>query len=148
VLDGIICPVCGEQCGATTGAHVAPAECPRCGTNIETSPPLPGPADEGLIVDWLSSAASQDGPEPIRGELACPTCGYEGPMDRDGERPVCPACRSELPILAGRRIVRCPGCGQAFGLSEEDRDRTILCPRCKRFLGCLVTGDRGRRGRR
>jgi hypothetical protein len=48
--------------------------------------------------------------------------------------------------------VDCPGCGKAVEYSDKDRGKTILCPGCNYFLGCLIPAEkhtyRKRRGRR
>lgn len=40
------------------------------------------------------------------------------------------------------RTIRCPECNLMIGIRGEDRARTIVCERCRYFLGCVVKGGR------
>jgi uncharacterized paraquat-inducible protein A len=57
----------------------------------------------------------------------------------DGDRGLCPACGDPWQDRGG--IVRkaaCPDCGQVILLTDEHRGKTVVCPRCRSLLGCLV----------
>jgi hypothetical protein len=72
------------------------------------------------------------------------------PGDADG--PACFAAEVEVepePVaLIGFREAACPDCQRALLLAEDDRGKTVICPGCKRFLGCLWPEDRARPWRR
>jgi DNA-directed RNA polymerase subunit RPC12/RpoP len=67
-------------------------------------------------------------PKDRFGAVACPTCGE---LDRPPRR-------------RGRSRTVCLDCGLIFELSSRDRGRTILCPGCNYFLGCLLPIERER----
>jgi hypothetical protein len=104
------------------------------------------PTDD-LIATWLSEGPV--GPPPVKSyEFACRFCGYLGPTphkDRLGMIS-CPACgevaRSRRKY--GRSRTVCPDCCLVFELSAHDRGRTVLCPGCNYFLGCLLPLERPR----
>lgn len=127
------CPLCGEVFEAARGS------CPGCGL-----------AAEDMVASWVSGP----GEVATAGEEAiCPACGYAGELDSQGDLAICPACLVAVPkdreatASLVRRVVPCPGCGLAIGLTDADRDRTVVCSRCQYFLGCLLKGER-RRARR
>jgi phage FluMu protein Com len=68
-------------------------------------------------------------------------------LERD--RALCPACSNPWQDRGG--IIRkalCSECGQVLLLTEQHRGKTILCPRCHSLLGCLVSDEATRSGRR
>jgi hypothetical protein len=130
----VACPACGA------GWDDADASCPACGFVNPASPPV-----EDLIASWVVTSTPPEPPSAER-DTVCLACGYEGPMESspDGHRGPCPACGDPWPELGGIiRKVACPDCGEVIPLTGEHRGKTIVCPRCHSFLGCLV----GRRGR-
>ena len=63
----------------------------------------------------------------------------------DGDRVLCPACGDPWQDRGG--IIRksiCPDCGQVILLTEQHRSKTIICPKCRSLLGCLID-HRGRK---
>jgi hypothetical protein len=128
------CPSCG---GDWAEAEV---RCPSCGFEA---------AAEDVVASWL---AAEPG-ESVRGsgeEAICLACGYEGPLVEglDEGRVLCPACGTPWQKPGVVREAACPDCGKVILLTEEDRGRTIVCPGCHAFLGCLLEPDRRGRGRR
>jgi hypothetical protein len=135
MLTEVTCPACGA------GWDDADVSCPACGF---VNPPLAA-ADE-LIASWVVTSTPPESPAHAR-DAVCVACGYEGPMvpSPDGERGLCPACGDPWQDRAG--IVRksaCPDCGQVILLTEQHRGKTIICPKCRSLLGCLLD----RRGRK
>jgi hypothetical protein len=62
----------------------------------------------------------------------------------DGDRSLCPACGDPWQDRGGiLRKSACPDCGQLILLTERDRGKTIVCPKCRSLVGCLIE----RRGR-
>jgi hypothetical protein len=123
--------------------------CPTCGQSYKDAGTggCPSCRIDSAIVAWLAPGSDGDGGGPRGEESVCLTCGYAGEMDCEGGLPTCPACRAVLPSVRVSRIIRCEGCGQAIGISEEDRGRTIICPHCQYFLGCVLRAE-GPRGQR
>jgi hypothetical protein len=129
--------------------------CLQCGQpfRVRASSPAKGESRVGgrltdeLVSTWLSEGPPL--PRPARSfEFVCRSCGYAGskpPKDRFGAR-VCPRC-GELDRPRpryGRSKTVCLDCGLIFELRSRDRGRTILCPRCNYFLGCLLPIERER----
>lgn len=139
----------------------AELRCPNCGERLD-GPGQPcgncgSAAGEACVAAWLSEPGeSPSAKGQAEAERLCPGCGYLGPMIVGEDEAVCPACFVILPKIAaaGQRepapwqITRCPACRLALAVTEADRDRTIVCPRCKYFLGCLLRGDRRHRSAR
>jgi len=91
------------------------------------------------VAGWVSEG---DKPESGNGEAGCPTCGFAGELVDGPDASACPACGAEYPNGAGwTQMVRCPNCNLAIGVTEEDRDRTLVCARCKCFLGRVLARD-------
>ncbi len=135
MLTQVTCPACGG------GWHDADVSCPTCGFVNPASP-----ASEELIVSWVVTSTPPESPSAAQ-DTVCVACGYEGPMvpSPDGERGLCPACGDPWQDRGG--IIRksaCPDCGQLLQLTEEHRGTTIICPKCRSLLGCLID----RRGRK
>jgi len=130
----VICPGCGAVWDD------ADVSCPACGF---VNPPLA--SAEELVASWVVTPAAPESPSQAR-DTVCVACGYEGPMvpALDGDRGLCPACGDPWQDRGG--IVRktaCPDCGQPILLTDQHRGKTIICPKCRSLLGCLLD----RRGR-
>lgn len=97
----------------------------------------PPPLDDDLIASWLRDSP----PQPTGDDSACHICGYVGPLDPGG---TCPACLAVIAPPIQPPVIECPDCHRSIALVEADRGRTLLCPGCKRFLGCHLP-NRGRR---
>lgn len=122
--------------------------CSSCGQEIE---PDIGtclgcrPASEEDVVSWVSGT---DEPGKVSADRTCPSCGYEGDFTVGPDATFCPACHAEYPrflkesVSFTKQVIHCPSCNLAIGISDEDRDRTIVCTRCKYFLGCVFKSDR------
>jgi hypothetical protein len=99
------------------------------------------------VLSWLSQP-SGSAPLSAGGDLTCRSCGYEGLMQYDSVQgdTMCPACMAVYTTrpTGDRRVIDCPGCGQAVPYGERDRGKTILCPACKYFLGCLIPAEKHR----
>jgi hypothetical protein len=129
--------------------------CLQCGRpfQVQATPPDESheqgcvKATEDLIATWLG-----EGPplptKPKKFDFVCRCCGHVGSKPRKDRfgAVACPAC-GELdrpPRRRGRSQTVCLNCGLIFELSARDRGRTILCPGCNYFLGCLLPIERQR----
>lgn len=153
------CPECGQIGRMRTGDDAETPACPRCGrplviarspgqqTVTPDQPTASGTVDDDIVVSWLARAAGLP-PATSGGYPECPACGYQGLMAFDSDRAglICPACFQEYrPKPAPARAeVPCPHCGHAIEIGEELRGRTVICPGCKYFLGCLLTHEKRR----
>lgn len=134
----IACPSCGQESPGTW------SRCPSCGTLLD---------DDDVIVRWVASPTEG---RSLAADSSCSSCGYTGPMDRHSDlvSEVCPACAAvqdqpgHANVLIGSHKGSCPDCGFEIRLSEDDRGKTVICPRCKRFLGCLLRDERRKPWRR
>ena len=118
--------------------------------NVEPQPersPREGLTIDDKVVSWLSQPAFA--PLPKSDAVAsCTSCGFEGLIQYGPERgdTICPAClavcsaRPERP----REHVDCPNCNRAIEIREIDRGRTIVCPDCHYFLGCMFPPEKRR----
>ncbi|MGO8843382.1 MAG: hypothetical protein ACLQF1_20340 [Methyloceanibacter sp.] len=127
--------------------------CLQCGQPFQVESPGKGysrgggPPTEDLIATWLSH--SPVGPPPAKSyDFSCRFCGYLGPKPRKNWLGVvaCPGCGEvDRPRKRrGRTRAVCPDCCLVFELSGRDRGRTVLCPGCNYFLGCLLPVERAR----
>jgi hypothetical protein len=135
MLTQLSCPACGREWDD------AEVSCPACGFIAPASPPA-----EDLIASWVATSAPPEASSAAR-DTVCIACGYAGPMvpSPDGDRGLCPACGDPWQDRGGIiRKAACPDCGQVILLTDEHRGKTVVCPRCRSLLGCLVE----RRGRR
>jgi hypothetical protein len=98
-------------------------------------------------LSWLTSGQGPIEQGPVTEDVLCPSCGYSGAVLVLKGYSLCPACLVAFRSSPLRRIISCPHCDLVIGLSDQDRDRTILCPRCKYFLGCLLRTETRRRAR-
>ena len=97
---------------------------------------------EDLIASWLTISPIGAETSSDDREVACISCGYAGPMDDRA----CPVCRCRWQDREGMiRRALCPECGQAIALTEHDRGKTTLCPRCRSLLGILINREEGTR---
>src|SRR4051794_9013533 len=125
-----ICPSCGGAWDAASGC------CSGCGL-----------AADDLVASWVSGRGE---PVTVGEDRSCPGCGYAGEPGTQGDLTICPACLLALPGAGDpttrplRRVVHCPGCDLAIGITDADRDRTVVCARCRYFLGCVLKGGRRR----
>ena len=104
------------------------------------------PIDD-LILTWLSPEPYLAEPEAVSDDRDCPSCGYTGEMIVEEGRSFCPACFGILPNPPPeelRRIVHCPNCDLEIVLSDRDRNKTIVCSRCRFFLGCIYRDEPSR----
>src|SRR5947209_3313706 len=131
----VSCPACGGDWAESD------VRCRACGFEE---------AAEDVVASWVADA--RDGPAPPGGdEAVCLACGYAGPLVEapDGGRALCPACGTPWQDAGGiLRKVSCPDCGQAILLTEQHREKTVICPGCHALLGCLVGRERRGAGRR
>jgi hypothetical protein len=153
MLYDVHCPACGGDGTIFIEDPERVPRCPKCGHPLGVMPPSgrsgQAAVDTEQILSWLSESdptqSSVSSPE-----TTCAHCGYTGPMERDPDRGgmFCPACLGAYRPRANRltRTFDCPDCGVAFELTEHDRGKTIVCPACKHFLGCVWLDDK--RGRR
>jgi hypothetical protein len=141
------CPTCGETGVALSDSAESVPRCPACGHRFVLSalsgdePILRGRDGDQLILSWLAEPL-ESAAAPSAATAACSACGYEGPMECDAAREhcVCPACFTPQTLGHGSiptDSVECPSCRQSIELSVLDRGTTVICPRCKYFLGCL-----------
>lgn len=130
----ISCPTCGEDGLDVVETEGEVVTCPRCGTRLAFAPVT----TEDDVASWLGTAPARAEP-PQSGEAGnCPACGYYGPMLADASLayPDCPACGASQRDRATGRLVRmaCPECCEPV---EAERGKSVVCPHCKKFLGCL-----------
>src|SRR4051812_44230080 len=114
----------------------------------EADSPSCGQGDDEVLA-WVSGPAR---PAPAGQDGGCPTCGFAGELIAGPNAVTCPACQAEYPKLVPGQgpvllMARCGGCGLAIGITDHDRDRTLVCPRCKYFLGCVLPRFPRRHGR-
>jgi hypothetical protein len=101
------------------------------------------------ILSWIDETTI-DSEKPSEGDGTCQHCGYAGMIRGDN---VCPVCREVNPLQTppGPPTVDCPNCGEAIVLLHYERGKTIVCPGCKYFLGCVIlpterAGGKARKG--
>jgi uncharacterized protein YbaR (Trm112 family) len=131
--------------------------CPRCGHRLEIDrlpepealPECLAPGNastiDGFVLSWLMRPTDLPA-RASRPDSECPACGYAGLMSLDSDQGdlICPAClqahrTKQAPVRTERP---CPHCGRAIELREKDRGKTIVCPDCKYFLGCLLLPEK------
>jgi hypothetical protein len=153
MLCHVHCPACGGDGTILVEDPALLPRCPTCGHPLGAMQPTgrsgQATVDTEQILSWLSESGPTQS-SVSSPETTCATCGYTGPMERDPDRGgmFCPACLGAYRPRANRltRTFDCPDCGTAFELAEHDRGKTIVCPACKHFLGCVWLEDK--RGRR
>ena len=128
MTDILRCASCGQPIDPAIGS------CLNCGL-----------ASEESVLSWVSGT---DEPGKVSTDRTCPLCGYEGDFTIGPDATFCPACLAEYPKFltesasSTKQVVHCPSCNLAIGISDQDRDKTIVCVRCKYFLGCVFKSDR------
>jgi hypothetical protein len=147
----VTCEACGVAGSILVADEANLPGCPRCDGRLsvrarggaERSTRVRGFDEE--IVAWVSEPYAAAPVYPDQ-EVVCRACGWAGVMPFDSDRgdSICPACLAVywLKPPPGHRSVACPGCGQPVEFSDLDRGRTILCPACNYFLGCLVPPEK------
>lgn len=124
-------------------------DCPSC-DRMQSAPeavdPACRPAVDDEVLAWISGPAEA---RTASDETSCPTCGFAGEMVTGPNDLTCPACLASYPRFVGGRSlvlkhVRCTECSLVIGVTDDDWDRTIICPRCKYFLGCVLRRSRRR----
>lgn len=132
------CPRCGESSRDPAEVESGSVRCPGCGSWFSLSlGRIEVVSDDDDITTWLRSAPPAGG--AAEAVETCGSCGYEGPMLKDEVMayPCCPACNADQrPGNEVRhRAHRCPECRSPV---EALPGRTVICPGCGCFLGCLV----------
>ncbi|SIO60849.1 hypothetical protein SAMN05444166_6546 [Singulisphaera sp. GP187] len=122
--------------------------CTSCGQPLDPALGSCPDCDRASDENVLSWVAGTDEPGKVRTDRTCPSCGYEGDFTVGPDATFCPACLAEYPrflnepVSSIKQLVHCPSCNLAIGISDQDRDKTIVCSRCKYFLGCVFKTDR------
>jgi hypothetical protein len=149
----VTCVACGVDGILLADESTGVPRCLQCGRPFRVSsveearPRVERRPTEELIATWLGPGPGL--PDSAKFfEFACRFCGYLGPTppkDRMGVV-ACPACRQfeRPPRRNGRSRTVCVNCELVFELSAHDRGRTVLCPGCNYFLGCLLPIERQR----
>jgi predicted amidophosphoribosyltransferase len=152
MLRRVTCPACGKRGSVLADDDQSIPPCPICGQPFEAQPSgfeestgLEPSIEE--IVSWVSQAGSLAELATLR---ACVSCGSERLMLYQSERGdlICAACLAVCwsqphPV---HEIALCPNCGQSIDLYESDRGKTIVCPDCNYFLGCMLRPEKRRFG--
>jgi hypothetical protein len=151
----VTCSSCGEDGRVLAEDRQDLPSCPRCGGSLVWESPHsdeaepPRDAVDADILSWLSQPLPLPSPSSqprASDDLDCPFCGYRGlmPFDSDRGDTLCPACLAvyQMRSLPGQQSVDCPNCEQTFEISDRDRGKTILCPVCHYFLGCLIPAEK------
>jgi hypothetical protein len=157
----INCSACGLVGTVLVEEEPEIPRCPRCGgpLAVESVPTETSAAHRGAIDDEIVSWLSRSAPASERStdvDLACSSCGFAGLMPFDSARgdTICPACLAvyRTKPISDHRAVTCPACGLSVEVSDRDRGKTILCPDCRYFLGCVIPAEkhayRGHRAQR
>jgi uncharacterized paraquat-inducible protein A len=151
MLHHVTCPACGGDGTILVENSAVMPRCPVCGHTLVVIPPSglgdQAPVSTDQILEWLSETGETSS-GASSSETACFSCGYSGFVSRDSDRAamICPACgKLDRPRTGGfTRTFDCPNCGTAFELSQRDRGKTIVCARCKYFLGCVWPWEKPR----
>ena len=151
MLGAISCPACGEKGRILTDNESDFPNCPLCGQALEAEPVyIATPACEeptvSDIVAWLSEQDPAGGHGV--GITTCSSCRIEQMALYESDRGelVCMVC---LTLERGRHkasctLVDCPDCREPLELYEVDRGKTVVCPHCHHFLGCLLHPEKRR----
>jgi hypothetical protein len=151
MLLHVVCESCGVAGRVLVADEAHLPRCPRCETRLAIAagggedPENRQPGFDEDIVAWISDPPGATASHPDV-EVVCRRCGWAGvlPLESDRGDSICPACLAvyRLKPPPGHRVVPCPGCGQPVEYSDLDRGKTILCPACNYFLGCLVPPEK------
>jgi phage FluMu protein Com len=151
MLFPFVCTACGVYGSISVGPDAGILKCPRCAGVLsveragdESQTALEKPIDD-IILSWVSQPRELPDDRPADDNI-CPACGLDGVMSCDSARgdTICPACMSVYwrKRPRGYGTIDCPSCGRTVEYSDIDRGRTIICPGCKYFLGCLVPPEK------
>jgi hypothetical protein len=149
------CPNCGEHGWVLSDEPTVAPRCLRCGHRVEVEPPAVEvtPRDSRAIDDTVASWLSQPSlaPMPRSDAVACcVSCGFGGLLPcaspkGDTYCPTCLAIYRAAPVPV-QQLEDCPNCQKPIEVYECDRGKTIVCPECNYFLGCVLRPERRRFG--
>jgi hypothetical protein len=147
------CPNCGEHGWILAEEPTVAPRCLRCSHRLEVEPapfetiPHERSVIDDTVVSWLSQPPLVPLPR-IDAVASCVSCGFEGVMQYDsrGGDPMCPACLAiyRPRPLSFQQFINCPNCQQPIEVLECDRGRTVVCPECNYFLGCVLLPEKRR----
>jgi DNA-directed RNA polymerase subunit RPC12/RpoP len=149
------CSNCGEHGWILSDEPTVAPRCLRCSHRLEVEPAGVDGNSRGsvtvddTVVSWLSQPSLV--PSPRSDAVAsCVSCGFEGLMQYDSQRgdTICPACLAVYRSRPerGRQLLDCPNCQRPIEIHESDRGKTIVCPECNYFLGCVLRQEKRRLG--
>jgi hypothetical protein len=119
------CPNCGEHGWILSDEPTVAPRCLRCSHRVEVEPPaVEVTPRESRGFEGLMPCASP------KGDTYCPTCL---------------AIYRTAPIPV-QQLEDCPNCQKPIEVYECDRGKTIVCPECNYFLGCVLRPERRRFG--
>ena len=149
------CPNCGEHGWILAEEPTVAPRCLRCSHRVEVEPvsvewPLrEESAIEEAVVSWITQPSHVPVAQTVE-VASCVYCGFEGLMKYESPRgdTICPACLAIYrtgpePI---QQLVDCPNCQERIQVHESDRGKTIVCPACNYFLGCVLRPEKRRFG--
>jgi hypothetical protein len=145
----VICATCGIDgiLLADEGGEIP--QCLQCGRPFQVTSPAErlsfrrAEPTEDLVASWVSGETVPFVRAPLAfDDFICRVCGYRGPAEKkDGWRyRSCPACGEfdRPPTKYPKPKALCPECELLFEISAHDRGKTVICPGCHCFLGCLM----------
>jgi uncharacterized paraquat-inducible protein A len=147
------CPNCGEHGWIVSDEPTVAPRCLRCSHRLEVELaeiewPLREESNmEDAVVSWVSEPPDMPMAQAVE-VASCVYCGFEGLMQYESPQgdTICPAClavyrtKPEPP----RQLIDCPNCQAPIELHERDRGKTIVCPGCNYFLGCVLLPEKRR----
>ena len=146
------CANCGDH-GWVLSDEPTVAFCLRCGHRLEYESagpewsPFDGPAIDDAVAFWMSQPPIEPVPE-THAVASCASCGWEGLMPYDSARgdTICPACLAVYRTRPepAQQLINCPNCQEPIQMHENDRGKTIVCPACNYFLGCVLLPEKRR----
>ena len=147
------CPNCGDHGWLISDELTVVPVCLRCGHRLDVQraesrlPLRETPTIDDDVVFWMSqlAATTASSSEPL---AKCSECGFEGltPCDSPKGDTICPACFA-VSWIGPRPVqqrVECPNCQATIEVHESDRGKTIVCPGCHYFLGCVLLPEKRR----
>jgi hypothetical protein len=147
------CLNCGEHGWILSDELTVAILCLRCGNRLELESaeiewsPREESAIEEAVASWVSQPPHAPAAQPVAVE-SCVYCGFEGLMDYDSRRgdTICPACLAVYRTKAEspRQLIDCPNCQAPIEVHDSDRGKTIVCPGCNYFLGCVLLPEKRR----
>jgi hypothetical protein len=147
------CPNCGEHGWILADEPTVAPRCLRCGHRLELEPAVVGGnsresyAIDDTVVSWLSQPAI---PRETESDAvaSCVCCGITGLMEYESPKgdAICPECLANYgsrpePL---QQLTDCPNCQKTIEVHESDRGKTIICPECNYFLGCVLRPEKRR----